>query len=131
MIFNSNFEDVPLSSKSLDHNPDFRKNIYYPLKAVPDPTAFFFRLNNKTIFYTSFEMDVDILGAIQINDINYIELRDHYCFNVESKYDQWLLCPPNEEEDIETFYCLMRELKGQLCIESDKKEQIIQVKREV
>lgn len=74
MIFNYLVEEVPNENKNLNHMTDFRKNTFFPGKGIPDPTAFFFRLNNKTLFYTAFENDLEILGAIQINEINHIDL---------------------------------------------------------
>ena len=52
-----------------------------------------------------------------------IEPADKYCFTIVSKDDEWMLCPIDLIEDLEQWYCGIKELMHDPCIEPEAPRQ--------
>jgi hypothetical protein len=54
---------------------------------------------------------------MQFKNIVSIEPADEYCFTIKTKDDEWMLCPSVIDEDLEPWYCGIKEYINDPCIE--------------
>jgi carbonic anhydrase len=87
----------------------------------PSIREFWFRLSGLNLYYTSYQQDINILGAIAIKEITktknskatlYIGNNATYCFSVkDSNFHQWKICSFDKTKT-QTWYCLIQTLLG-------------------
>ena len=53
---------------------------------------------------------------MQFKNIVSIEPADEYCFTIKTKDDEWMLCPSIIDEDLEPWYCGIKEYINDPCI---------------
>lgn len=58
---------------------------------------------------------MQVLGAIQIQDIQDVNVEDGFCFSIRTHDDKWILCPGKFDENVEEWYCKIKSLIGKPC----------------
>jgi len=58
-----------------------------------------------------------VLGNIMYKNIVTIEPAEAYCFTIKTKDDEWMLCPSMIDEDLEAWYCGIKEYMNDPCVE--------------